>query len=90
MIHIHLDVDGRGGVGAVHGVGVLSRITLVVDVEGVAVASLVAVLLASVRIVGGQGVVSKVDTGGCGCLVGAESQSVSRRSASSECGRLVA
>lgn len=90
MIHIHLDVNGRGGVRAAHGVGVLSRITLVVDVEAVAVVSLIAVLLALVRVVGGQSVVPKVDTGGCGSLVGAEGQSVSRRSASSDCGRLMA
>lgn len=90
MSNIHLDVDSRGGVGAVNGVGVLGRITLVVDVEGVAVGSLVAVLLALVRVVRGQGVVSKVDTGGGGSLVGAESQGISRRSASSDCGRLVA
>jgi hypothetical protein len=68
----------------------LSRITLVVDVEGIAVVGLIAVLLALVRVVGGQSVVSKVDTGGCGSLVGTERQSVSRRSASSDCGSLVA
>lgn len=90
MIDVYLDVDGRGWVGAVHGIGVLGRITLVVDVEGVAVSSLVAVLLALVRVVGGQGVVSEVDTGGRSSLVRAEGQRVSRRSASSECGRLVA
>lgn len=90
MIDIHLNINGRGRVRAAHGVGVLGRITLVVDVEGVAVVSLVAVFLALVRVVGGQGVVSKVDTGGCSSLVGAESQSVSRRSASSACGKLLA
>jgi hypothetical protein len=75
---------------AVHSVGVQGRITLVVDVEGVAVGSLVAVLLTLVRVVGGQGVVSNVGTGRCGSLVRSERQIVSIRSASSDCGRLVA
>lgn len=90
LINIYLDVDSRGRVRAVDGIRVLGRITLEVDVEGIAISSLVAVLLALVRIVGGQGVVPEVDTGRCGSLVGTERDIVSRRSASSECGSLVA
>jgi hypothetical protein len=90
LFDIYLDVHGRGRVRAVDGIGVLGRITLEVDVEGIAVSSLVAVLLALVRVVGGQGVVSEVDTGRCGSLVGTKRDVVTGRSASGECGSLVA
>lgn len=66
----------------------MSRITLVIDVESVAVGSFVAVLLALVRVVRGQSVVSEINTGGCGSLVGTEGQGVTIRSAGSNCGAL--